>query len=235
MDERFTDEFVTWRHKTPIGVKIDEIFGMDSKSGKVWLELAKQIFSEQSDTFYRVIDHFPNGAPFLEGYPGRISVTHTNHFLAVASLPKTPEINLELFNPRAALGIDAESIDRTQVIKIREKFLSPDELEMIGEEDVAANILAWTIKEALYKAALTPGLDFKENLKIKKLPVVLAEPDSKPEKDSKGNIRDSFGEAVIIFPKDSEWGEQQMTLFSYMSYGCCVTIAVSPKCAKFGK
>lgn len=227
MDERFPDEFVTWHHKTPMGIKVDEVFGMDSKDGKVWIELAKQIYAEQGEPFYRIINHFENGAPFLEGYPGRISVTHASHLFIVAALPKTPEINLDSFNPRAAMGIDAESLDREQVLRVRDKFLSEKEKDFISNEDVTSNIIAWTSKEALYKAALYPGMDFKNNLRLKKLPEICKNPEIKSF--------DSFGEAEIYFPEHSDISSQDFKLFSYESYGCCVTIAFSPKCAKFGK
>ena len=226
MDERFPDEFVTWHHKTFIGVKVDEVFGMDTKSGKAWIELARQIFCEQSEN-YRVIDHFKNGAPFIEGYPGRISVTHTDHFLAVATLPKTPEVDLELFNPRSAMGIDAEPLNREQVVKVRSKFLSEREMEMVAEKNLKENIIAWTAKEALYKAALIPGLDFKNNIQIKSLPEL--------QTDSLRGSEKNLGEAVLVFPEETGIPMQDMRLFCYESYGCCVTIAFSPKCAKFGK
>ena len=226
MDERFPDEFVTWHHKTPIGVKVDEVFGMDSKEGRVWLELARQIYCEQGEPNYREIDHFPNGAPFLEGYPGRISITHTSHFLAVAMLPKTPESNLEAFSPRTAMGIDAESFGRSQVLKIRDKFLSEDEKTLIPEDDLKANIIAWTSKEALYKAALTTGLDFRKDIKIITLPGINTNPEVMKNP--------SLGEAMVSIPSvDDKW-EIPFSLYCYESYGNCVTIAFSPKCAKFG-
>lgn len=227
MVERFPDEFVTWHHPSPLGVKVDEVFGMDDKSGNVWRQLAMQIFCEQGEPNYRVIGHFDNGAPFIEGVKARISITHTSHFLAVASLPKTPEIDLASFNPRAAMGIDAEPLDRRQVINVRSKFLSDTELNMVPEDDLQTNIIAWTCKEALYKAALIPGLDFKNSIQLLKLPSLESDP-------VKANIN-SLGQAQIIFPEDSLWGIQPMKLFSYTSYNCCVTIAISPKANRFGK
>ena len=227
MDERFPDEFVTWRHKTFVGIKVDEVFGMDSKSGKVWIELARQIYCEQGEPNYRIIEYFGNGAPYLEGYQGRISITHTDHFFAVASLPKTPEVNLESFNTRSAMGIDAEPIDRKQVIKVRNKFLSEKEMDFIPETDLSLNVQAWTAKEALYKAALTPGLDFKENIIISKLPAIQHEQNFKESSE--------LGMAKIIFPQEERVIPQDMLIYSYQSYGCCVTIAISPKAAKFGR
>ena len=227
MEQRFIDEFVTWKHKTPVGVKVQEVFGMDSKTGNLWLELARQIYYELDDSEYRAIDHFENGAPFLDNYPGRISITHTSHFFAVASLPKTPEVNLENFSLRAAMGIDAEPLTREKVLNVRKKFLSNEEELIIPADNLLKNIQAWTAKEALYKAALTSGIDFKENLKILSLPEI----DKNPELNSKPVL----GNALIIFPDKSGIPSQEMFIYSYESYGCCVTIAISPKAAKFGK
>ena len=227
MDEIFENEFVTWRHTTPVGVKVDEVFGMDSKSGKIWRALARQIFCELGDFNYREIYHYENGAPYIEGLKARFSLSHTNHLLVGAILPKTPDQNLEIFNPRTAMGIDAENLDRSQVLKIRTKFLSQQELELVPEDDLEANIVAWTSKEALYKAALTPGIDFKEDIKINRLPVLA--------KDGDKNEASNLGSATIILRENSEFPTQEMELYSYESYGCCVTIAVSPKAAKFKK
>lgn len=226
MVERFPNEFVTWHHKTPIGVKVDEVFGMDVKTGKVWREMARQIYSEQGGDNYRIIDHFENGAPFLENYPGRISITHTNNFFAVASLPKTPELSLNGFSLRTAMGIDAEPLDREQVIKVRSKFLSEEELTLIPEKDLIKNVQAWTAKEALYKAAFTSGVDFKNDIKLIKLPSISANPEKQEISD--------LGDAVILFPGNSEIKHLEMKLYSYESYGCCVTIAISNKAARFG-
>lgn len=225
MEERFINDFVTWRHNTSVGIKVDEVFGMDSRSGNLWIQMAKQIFSEQGPE-YRSLSHFDNGAPYLEGYEGRISLTHTSHFLSIAFLPRTPEVNLEDFNPRSAMGIDAERLDRQQVLKIRSKFLSEKEMAQISEDNLRDNILAWTSKEALYKASLCEGLDFKENIILERLPQL----EDDPMNFSPGYI----GKALLKLPFP-EFSLTEMNLFSYESYGCCVTIAFSPKCAKFHK
>ena len=224
--EIFEDDFITWRQKTPVGIKVEEIFGMDSKNGKVWLELARQIFCEQGGEYYREVYHFKNGAPYIDGLSARISISHTDHFFVCAFLPRTPESDLAVFSPRTAMGVDAESLSRDQVFRVREKFLSDEELRLVPKEDLRLNIIAWTSKEALYKAAMTPGLDFRSSIHLKTLPEI----DVTPEK----SVEAKLGVAEVIFPESSEIPKQEMKLYSYESYGCCVTIAFSPKCAKFG-
>lgn len=232
------NEFIYWPHPTPVGIRVEEVSGMESKSGALWREMAMQIYCENGRDGYREIGHFPNGAPFLFGLTARISVTHTGHLLAVATLPKTPEADLSRFNTRTALGIDAESLDRTQVLKVRDKFLSDSEKEIVGADDLEANIIAWTAKEALYKATLTEGLDFRNAIVIESLPQI----------DRKMNLPGApapvIGKAKILLPTladaDNAAGINNprscdMELYSYESDGYCVTLAYSPKCAKFSR
>lgn len=230
------DEFIYWPHPTPAGIKVEEISGMESKNGRTWREMALQIYCENGRDNYREIGHFPGGAPFIFGSTSRISITHTGHLLAVATLPKTPEADLSAFSPRAAMGIDAESIHRVQVLKVRSKFLSDSEMEMIAEDNVEANIVAWTAKEALYKAGMTEGLDFRKDISIISLPAI------DRNINIPGNPPPVFGKATISLP-DTDLGADsserkntvEMDLYSYLSDNYCITLAFSPKCAKFGR
>ncbi|GEM_PF-662692 len=233
-------EFIYWRHPTPVGIKVEEISGMENKSGKLWRDMAMQIYCENGVDGFREIGHFANGAPFLFGLTSRISVTHTAHLLAVATLPKTPEANLSQFAPRTAMGIDAERLDREQVLRVRDKFLSDEEKAIVSEDSLEANIIAWTSKEALYKAAMTEGLDFRNDITIKSLPAI----------DRKMNLPGApapvIGKAQVLVADMRNHQDEspateikkevvEMELYSYESEGCCVTIAYSPKCAKFGR
>lgn len=209
-------EFIYWRHHTPAGIKIEEISGAEYKNPKVWLTMAYQIYCEQGKDGYRDIGHFPNGAPFLFNEASRISISHTHGMLVVATLPRTPEATLSQFSQRTAMGVDVEKADRKQVIKVNPRILSPGELKMVGE-DLEKNILAWTSKEALYKAAFCEGLDMRDDISIEKLPFVDSE---------------DFGKAYIRFP---DGNKEEFNLYSYNSDGYIITLAFSPKCAKFMK
>lgn len=164
-------EFIYERVKTPVGVKVELVSGSEQRSGNVWRAMALQVYKENGRDGYRDVVHTADGAPLLYSEPERISVTHTDHLLAVATLPPTPEVDLERFSERAALGIDAERTDREQVLKVRPRFLTEQEQALIPAGSLEANILAWTAKEAVYKAALTPGLDFQSAIRITALPV----------------------------------------------------------------
>ncbi len=219
------NDFIYWRHPTPPGIKVEEICGGDDRAG-VWRDMAMQIYCENGKDGYREVGHFSSGAPFLYSDQSRISITHTKGLLAVATLPRTPEAEMGVFSERTALGIDAERLDRSQVLKLRERFLSPDELQMTDAEDITANIMAWTIKEALYKAALTPGLDFRSAIRIISMPQLHENP-----VDPKAPIP-VYGKGEIIFPDGTK---AEMNLYSYESEGCCVTLAFSPKSATWKK
>lgn len=217
-------EFIYWRHIIPHGIKIEEISGRDDKQGAVWRTLAYQVYGENGREGFREVGHTESGAPLLVGDPARISITHTDRLLAVATLPKTPETDLTVFNPRTALGIDAERTDRAKVVDLRERFLSEDELALVPADSLQDNILAWTIKEALYKAALTPGLDWRKDLTILSLPTVQTEfplSASLP-----------MGKATITLPNGAVY---PLDIFSYISDDYLITVAFSPKCAKFKK
>lgn len=233
-------EFIYWRHPTPVGIKVEEISGMENKSGKLWRDMAMQSYCENGVDGFREIGHFANGAPFLFGLTSRISITHTAHLLAVATLPKTPEANLSQFAPRTAMGIDAERLDREQVLRVRDKFLSDEEKAIVSEDSLEANIIAWTSKEALYKAAMTEGLDFRNDITIKSLPAI------DRQMNLPGAPAPVIGKAQVLVADMRNHQDEspateirkevvEMELYSYESEGCCVTIAYSPKCAKFGR
>lgn len=222
-------EFIYWRHLTPAGIRVEEITGAEDRSAAVWRQMAMQVFGENGEADYRDVGHYDSGAPFLFHEPERISITHTGHFLAVASLPKTPDETFTGFSPRTALGVDAERLDREQTLRVREKFLSERELAMIPADDLEANIKGWTAKEALYKAALTPGIDFRESLRILELP-----PFGEPVA-LKGKPAPVFGRAEIEFPtaEEGESRVESMLLYAYESEGCCVMLAFSPETVRY--
>lgn len=222
-------DFVYEREIAPSGIAIEEIYGATEKSAKVWKLFAMQIFSE-AEGDYRSIEHYDNGAPYLDGIPQRISISHTSHCLVVASLPKTPDVDLSSVTPRTALGIDLEKSDRAQVLKIRDKFLSSSEKELLPaiadiekttEEDIRQYILAWTCKEALYKAGMGIFPDWKEDYRISDLPIISS--------SMKGATKDKFGKGII---KATE-GDIEMWLSSWEFEGHIITLAFSEKIARY--
>ncbi|MDE6290578.1 MAG: 4'-phosphopantetheinyl transferase superfamily protein [Muribaculaceae bacterium] len=222
-------DFLYEREIAPCGVAVEMIYGAEEKSAKVWKIFAMQIFSE-AEGDYRSIEHLESGVPMLDGIAQRISVSHTSHCMAIASLPKTPDIDLTEVNVRTAIGIDLEKADRAQVMKIRDKFLAESEkgllpvvenIDRASDEDVRKHILAWTCKEALYKADMGMAPDWKEDYRIISLP--------HPASDMLSATPRKYGKGLI---KTNE-GYMEMWLSSWMFEGHVVTLAFSGKIAKF--
>lgn len=224
-------DFLYQKEIAPCGITIEEIFGAEEKSAKVWKLFAMQIFSE-AEGDYRSIGHFENGAPYLDGVPQRISISHTSHFLVVVSLPETSDFNPEDVEMRTAIGVDIEKSDRAQVLKIKDKFLSQDELNLLppsdnpdkaSSETIKKYILAWTCKEALYKSVLGKASDWKNDYRILALPEIahcLADATS-----------DKYGKAEIIL----NGCRLEMLLSAWEEEGHVLTLAFSPEIASVVK
>lgn len=205
-------EFIYERSIAPCGVAVEEIYGAEEKSAKVWKLFAMQIFSESGGD-YRSIEHLENGAPLLDGIPQRISVSHTAHHLVVASIPKTPDINLEEVNIRTAIGVDIEKADRCQVLKVRDKYLNENEQRVIAADDVKSNITAWTCKEALYKSIMGLSSDWKDDYQILKMPVLAVDvKTATKEKYGRGSVRLTDGTAMDMMLSSWETDNHVITL-----------------------
>lgn len=94
------------------------------------------------------IMHFADGAPYISGFDGCISVSHGAGYCVLAATRS------------GTVGVDVERW-REQLRRVACKFLSDDEIAVWCNGDRAL-LRAWTIKEAVYKAARTPGLALKE-------------------------------------------------------------------------
>lgn len=163
-------DFIYERFKTPARVKIEEITGGSRYKGKVWREIAMQIYCENGKEGYREVGHFASGAPFLYDADERISISHTEGCLVVATIPVSADSNLQNFSPATALGVDVERDDRDKVMNLRERFLSADELKLVDPESITVNIIAWTAKEAMLKAYMDPMINWHEDIVITALP-----------------------------------------------------------------
>jgi 4'-phosphopantetheinyl transferase len=100
------------------------------------------------------VEYDEHGKPFLAGSDFHISVTHTEDLAAV------------IISHNARVGIDIEKI-KPRIEKVRDKFLSPEELSSIGNErELEQLTIAWCAKEALYKLYGVRALDFRENIRL---------------------------------------------------------------------
>ncbi len=103
-----------------------------------------------------VIVHNADGVPSVEAHGGdhvaSLSVSHSRDYACIA------------FSARRTVGVDVEQ-PRDQLRRVAPRVLSYGEMNVYGLSD-ALLLRAWTLKEALYKAALTPGLDFRADIRL---------------------------------------------------------------------
>ena len=96
--------------------------------------------------------HDAQGAPSVGGETANISISHTHQLVALA------------VDDSQVIGLDAEQMNRPQVIKVRDKFLNDKEKQFIAEDDLAAHVIAWTAKEAIIKAERNSALDWTDGI-----------------------------------------------------------------------
>ena len=94
------------------------------------------------------------GIPYLKNEKN-ISISHTNSFSAIAISSKP-------------IGIDIEGY-RNKILNISKKFINTKESNLIDSNSIKELTLAWCIKEAIYKLFRSPGLDFKDEIKIQSI------------------------------------------------------------------
>lgn len=93
-----------------------------------------------------VIGHDIIGAPYIAGCETHISISHCADCVVIA------------VNETSVVGVDAE-VWRPQLLRVAARFLTPAEAALPMSR--AALLRAWTVKEAVYKAAMMPGLSFQ--------------------------------------------------------------------------
>ena len=129
-----------------------------------------QVYCENGKDGFRDIGHYRSGAPFIYGADQRISISHTEGCLVVATIPVLPDANLSEFSPATALGVDVEKANREKVVKLRDRFLSESELAIVPADSVEANVTAWSCKEAMLKAGMDPTINWHTDIIITSLP-----------------------------------------------------------------
>lgn len=122
------------------------------KRRQEWLAsrvLLKELIGEEL-----LIAYHDDGAPYLPGSSLSLSISHTNGYAAV------------LLQDQETAGIDIE-YHSNRVLKIRSRFMSPEEGASIGSEYEVEHLLVyWCAKEALFKMIRQQDIDFIEHLHI---------------------------------------------------------------------
>lgn len=134
------------------GINIDEIANIKAQSRQTELlveQLLLYIIFNKATTLL----HKPNGAPYILESDLNISISHTVGYVCIAT------------HPTQLIGIDIELLG-TRVIKVRDKFLNENEKRWISKDNITANLIAWTAKEALFKVVPQDEIDFREHLQL---------------------------------------------------------------------
>lgn len=99
------------------------------------------------------IYYSPNGRPFLVDSHWHISISHTKGYAAVMlSRSEQVGIDIEYVSPRA--------------MRLKQRFLSTEELSLFCGEELCLPVLAWSAKETAFKMLGLEDVDFREQLFI---------------------------------------------------------------------
>lgn len=115
-----------------------------------WRELLRSTFSITSDILYH-----PSGAPYISGYKGFISVSHSSECVAVMISD-------------APCAIDIESITRN-FERVSSRYVTSFESGLIpdgAEEKPLLLPILWSAKEVLFKLSPLDGLDLLDDLRV---------------------------------------------------------------------
>ena len=99
------------------------------------------------------LGHDGQGAPLVVGREDmHISISHTPRLVVLA------------WSNDQVIGVDAEAVDRRQVLRVRDKFLNDSEQAFLPADDLVAHIIAWTAKEAIIKAERNSAIDWTHGI-----------------------------------------------------------------------
>ena len=124
-----------------------------SKARRIQWLATRVLLKTMTNSIYK-IDYSSTGKPFLKNSPIKISLSHSDKYVAI------------LLNKKEETGIDIERIG-DKIERIKHKFLNSKELSNIQEQASLQKLhIYWAAKESLYKLYGKKELIFKENLLI---------------------------------------------------------------------
>ena len=103
-----------------------------------------------------VLDHRPNGQPFLPHLPLHISIAHTHRFTAV------------LTHPQKRVGVDVECLDR-DFSAVEQRALSDREISFLSPSRELRSVqlaILWSAKEAIFKCVSQEEVDFAVQIQV---------------------------------------------------------------------
>jgi len=100
------------------------------------------------------IHYNSNGIPSHVDGKFKISISHTNGYAAL------------IMHPSANVGLDIEQ-KRDKIVRLKHKFLAPEELENIDKENELEHLLLhWSAKETMFKMIGEEDVNFISHLHI---------------------------------------------------------------------
>ncbi len=95
-----------------------------------------------------VVSHHDDGAPYIDGFSGTISISHSRH-IAVIAVDRSGR----------RMGVDVEEW-RDALLNVAPRLLSESECRWMDSKTTLLS--AWTVKEAVYKALRPMGMSMLE-------------------------------------------------------------------------
>lgn len=84
-----------------------------------------------------------------------VSISHAGDWVVIA------------VNPKHVIGVDIELI-QDKAARVYNRFSHPNEKDFFPVEDIKACTLLWSFKETIYKLMRIDGLNFKEQIRVRK-------------------------------------------------------------------
>ena len=135
-------------------VERDELYKIRSPYGRIrWLAVRRALNSlfPQDITECLKDEH---GKPYVKGFDGYISLSHSNEYAIAISHPTNP------------VGVDIEII-QPKIKRIKQKFMTDKELLSIyGDHEIEQLYVCWCAKESIFKWQGRKGISLKQNIDI---------------------------------------------------------------------
>ena len=101
------------------------------------------------------------GADILYESNGRPTVNLKDIHISISHSSKSILMGLSYI----PIGIDIEEI-HPRILRVKSKFLHPEESPYYSSDKIEDLVLLWTIKESMYKLCGISGLDFKNEIRV---------------------------------------------------------------------
>ena len=176
-----------------VGIPVEDLLGEPVKRQRE--RAAERLLLREAFGHPVVLTRTEQGAPSVVGSDVNVSFSHTRRLVVLA------------VDEHRVIGVDAEQMDRLQVMRVRDKFLNESEKCFIDRDNLTGHVIAWTAKEAIIKAERNSALDWTNGIRLEPF-------DCSGEMPTDG----------ITF--SGHCGGTEYRLTSFVLEGHCITLAV---------